>query len=240
MTAIFDEITAHLVDALTTRHADLIWDRNEKSPQARIDRDVRLAEQYLSGGPEVRLIRLWRNSHALVIPRGYARHARFPQISAASPLPILLRHSGGSAVVHGPHVINLSLIEGQNSAKPFDLDDNYTNLFCILEPAFASMGIRISSGTVTGSYCDGRHNICVGARKLAGTAAFVKQRARRRAVVTHASIVIENRADDMRAIATLQRALGRNCEIRPDMHTDLRHELSSARFSYIPRCRIAC
>ncbi|MBU6260558.1 MAG: lipoate--protein ligase, partial [Burkholderiales bacterium] len=78
--------------------------------------------------------------------------------------------TGGGPVPQGPGVWNLSLVWPAPAAVPTAADAVYRGLCARLAAALADLGLAAAPQPVAGSFCDGRYNLAVAGRKLAGTA----------------------------------------------------------------------
>lgn len=169
-------------------------------------------------------VRLWINSACLIVPRAMSRNAAFAMAagrSADAGWPVHARDSGGSTVVHRPGILNVSLFF-EGPAEGLAVDAVYGRLTGLLVDAFASLGVAADVGAVPGSYCDGRFNIRIDGRKIAGTACRVRRTTRRAAVLAHAVISVEgDPAADVTAVAGFERSLGLPAAYRADRHCTL-------------------
>jgi len=142
------------------------------TPEATVARDAALLEA-VRGGAEPATARVWENVRCLVVARADRRLPRFDAASAAlarSGWPVIVRESGGTAVPHGPGILSLSLAFRPPARIPCTLESTYDALCQPLEEALASLGVRAARGEVPGAFCDGRYDLAVAGRKLAGTA----------------------------------------------------------------------
>ncbi len=174
------------------RGARLIEDLDGGDPQAVLDRDRDLAEK-LRRGETVPVIRLWRNDTCLVVPQrdasrpGFAAAARQ---SAARGWPVILRQTGGTAVPHGPGILLLSQIYAAPAG--WGIDDGYRLLCRPLETLVRDLGLEPVLTEVPGAFCDGRFNLAVDGRKIAGTAQrWLSAPGGRRIVLAHALLLLD-------------------------------------------------
>ncbi len=118
-------------------------------------------------------MRIWRTGPCIAATAqeaarpGFARGARE---LAARGWPVLLRRSGGSAVPLTRGILNLSLIYAIEAFADASLATAYSILCRPLLETLRDCGIEASIGPVGGSFCDGRYNLVVNGRKIAGTA----------------------------------------------------------------------
>lgn len=135
---------------------------------------------------------LWGAPQGLIVPRSYERLSAWESAcsaSAAAGWPVQVRGSGGGIVPQGPGVLNLSLVWCSDSATPNRTDAIYLGLCDGLSAAFARLGIASRPQPVPGAFCDGRFNLAVDGRKLAGTAQAWRRVAGVPVVLAHAVIL---------------------------------------------------
>lgn len=207
---------------------------------AAIDRDSVLLDKVLASGETAAPVRLWVNPRCLVVPRAASRNPAFAAAAALSDAagwPVYLRDSGGATVVHRPGILNVSLF----STRPSDglaIDALYGRLVALLVAGFAALGTAADVGPVPGSYCDGRFNIRVAGRKIAGTACRVRRTNLSTAIVAHAVVSVEgDPAPDVAAVSAFERLLGLPGAYRADRHCTLEQVLGRPDVSRY--CRIS-
>ena len=187
---------------------------------AAIRRDDDLLAGLLASQATPSHIRLWTNSQCLVTPRTMASKPGFAEAQAAALAagwPVRLRESGGTTVVHRPGILNVSLLFAV-AADQAVIEAAYGRLADRILPALAVLKVADADvGAVPGSYCDGRFNIRIGGRKLAGTACRIRRTTGRAAVLAHASIVVEgDPASDLAAITAFETGIGLAADYRLD------------------------
>lgn len=134
-----------------------------------IDRDELFAAHCRAQTPV--LARVWTMGRCLVAPRRESRRANFAEASVAAQAegwPVVLRGSGGLTVPNGPGVLNLTI--AQLTSPGDDPARHYRRLCDLIGQVLAAHGARASIGAVPRAFCDGRFNVVVDGRKLAGTA----------------------------------------------------------------------
>jgi hypothetical protein len=165
--------------------------------------DIELAwlDDALAGHPRAVL---WHGVQGLVAPTSYRRHAALDAASAESAArgwPVRLRRSGGGVVPQGPAVLNVSLALAAEGAPGTLAEHLYDQLCGVLARALATLGIDARPRAVEGSFCDGRYNLAVGARKIAGTAQYWRRAHGRQAVLAHALLLVDADTDLLTAAA---------------------------------------
>lgn len=135
--------------------------------------------------------RIWRSRPLLVVSKKYRALADFDKAAAASErrgMPVRVRRSGGGAVPQGPGILNLSVAWRTSAGALAGSEDIYTTLCALLAQALGLRGTATPSA-VPGSFCDGRFNLAVGGRKIAGTAQFWRRAGDGHVVLAHALVL---------------------------------------------------
>jgi lipoate-protein ligase A len=136
---------------------------------------------------------IWECERALVVSQldtllpGFEDAARD---SAHDGWPVAVRKTGGSAVALGPGVLNFSVIESWRGTPP-TLAHGFDLVCTPIIRALAELGVTGTIGAAPGSFCDGRHNVLVDGRKIAGTAQRRTKRGEGGALLAHALILID-------------------------------------------------
>lgn len=223
------DIETRFVAVIRARAPRARIDLASSDPQAMIDRDTELAKTLADETSASPLVRIWANSRCLVASSTQARHPAFVGAAAAMEQRgwhVAVRKSAGTAVVHRPGIVNVSLF--LPGAAAIDIRAGYEALFDLLATSCADLGVQADMGWVPGSICDGRYNLRHERRKLAGTAAFVKAHGARHVQVVHASVMVAGDiAADLAAISAFDQAVGQAGDYAPDWHITL--EAAAAR-----------
>lgn len=80
---------------------------------------------------------------------------------------VVVRNSGGLAVVLDERVLNISLIFPEVE-KGIDINRGYDTMWALIQSMFADFPQRISAGEVVGSYCPGSYDLSINGKKFAG------------------------------------------------------------------------
>ena len=175
---------------------------------------------------------LWTAGRSLVVPSSMAQKPLFESAASASVVrgwPVVLRPSGGGVVPQGPGILNLAVVSVADGKKCQDP----VAFFQVLTDLIASTVTRVgavSIGPVNGSFCDGKFNVAVDGRKLAGTAqrwTIRNARSHEYAVLAHATILCA--ADIPASCAAVEYfcgELGEPISLDPDAHINLQEVLS--------------
>jgi len=138
---------------------------------------------------------LWEPLPALVVPGSYRRFKQFDAacaLSAAQGWPVSVRRSGGGLVPQGAGTVNLSLAWRTRARMGDAMEAVYTRLCGLLQQAIRPFGLATTLQAVQGSFCDGRFNLAVGGRKVAGTAQYWRRlSASEHVVLAHACLMVE-------------------------------------------------
>jgi len=138
----------------------------------RVARDAALLEAVRTGAAPA-TARVWENARCLVVARSDRRLPGFAAAAAAlaaAGWPVVVRESGGSAVPQGPGILSLSLAFRPAPGTPCTIESIYDALCRPVEDALARLGVAAARGEVPGAFCDGRYDLAVLGRKIAGTA----------------------------------------------------------------------
>jgi lipoate-protein ligase A len=208
----------------------VLIDDSHSTPQQGVDGDI-LRGAALSDGEL--LIRAWRNPLCLVASRrqaGLTAFAAARSVSEAAGWPVAVRRSGGTAVVHRPGVLNISLLAAQPRDRDLSVGGDYAMLLTVLRDMLAGIGVGCDQGDVPGAHCDGRYNLRWRGRKLAGTAGWIARPHGRTLRIFHASLLVGGAIEeDLRAIRRFETALGEPKEYSIDAHIGVEHILGDLR-----------
>jgi octanoyl-[GcvH]:protein N-octanoyltransferase len=115
---------------------------------------------------------IWRSQRALIVARGQAQWSKFEAAAtrlAREGWPVLVRRSGGGAFPIGPGTVQLAMI-ARYPDRGMSMDGVYDRLSFLIGSALAEFGIAARVGCTRGAFCDGRHDLVVADRKIAGVA----------------------------------------------------------------------
>ncbi|MBS2771395.1 biotin/lipoate A/B protein ligase family protein [Anoxybacillus rupiensis] len=80
---------------------------------------------------------------------------------------VMVRNSGGLAVVLDEGVLNISLIFSETK-KAIDINQGYEAMWALIQQMFASYGAIIEAKEIEGSYCPGSYDLSINGKKFAG------------------------------------------------------------------------
>src|SRR5690606_25647972 len=114
--------------------------------------------------------------------------------------PILLRDTGGEPVPQSPAVLNVALAyalpTGDDEGRR--IDSAYERLLEPLAVWLAEHDLKPGCASVPGAFCDGRFNLTLEGRKVAGTAQrWRRSRDGRPAVLAHAALLMNDCRESM-------------------------------------------
>jgi lipoate-protein ligase A len=138
---------------------------------------------------------VWEPSPCLVVPGSYRHHAAFDaacERSAHEGWPVRLRRSGGGLVPQAAGVLNFS--HAWRTALPMGdaMIPVYQALCALLQRVLAPFGLVTDCAAVAGSFCDGRYNLALDGRKVAGTAQYWQRLGpHEHVVLAHACLLVE-------------------------------------------------
>lgn len=138
--------------------------------------------------------RIWRSRSMSVVPRSYRNNHHFEAVRrqwAVRGIPVVVRPSGGGAVPLEEGILNLSLAWHTRLPALTDADGIYRALCRLLAEPLERLGIECQTQAVPDSFCDGRFNLSVGGRKVAGTAQHWSRAGAGYVVMAHALLVVE-------------------------------------------------
>ncbi len=167
--------------------------------------------------------------NGIVVPRSYPQGKPGFQAAcntlAAEGLSVHVRLSGGGVVPQGAGVVNLHLGYFADTPNPLPVAEAHYQALChILDKLFRHFGIATTAQTVQGSFCDGRYNLAVNGRKIAGTAQHWqrdKSAPNRYRVLSHAVILAADPAMLTERANRFEAALGSDIRYRTDKTTSL-------------------
>lgn len=136
---------------------------------------------------------IWRMKKCLVVPRretSFPSYARAACVSASRGWPVVVRSSGGAAVPNGPGILNLTIASYPSAPE---MEEGYRLLSSVIIQALDIQGVAATTGSIEGSYCDGRYNVVIGGKKVAGTAQrWIKHPvSQRTTIISHAAISVD-------------------------------------------------
>lgn len=165
---------------------------------------------------------LWQGAPGLTVPRHCTTAPGW--IEASRRHTVHVRASGGGVVPQGPGVLALSLIWRADAGAPTASDAVYAELCARLAAGLLRLGIVATPQAVAGSFCDGRFNLAVDGRKIAGSAQSWRRIGGHMIVLAHAVIIATADPHALTDAANaFERDLGRGRYYRADALTSVAH-----------------
>lgn len=201
------DVEAQVLAALLEEAPGARIDPPSPCPQSNVDCDLALLDAALASSDPSRRVRIWTNSVCVVVSKRLAAQGPIAGLAArlrASGVALAVRASGGTAVVHRPGVLNISLAQVDRPGA--SMAGAYGELTGLLSRALQRLGLATEVGPAQGACCDGAHNLLWQGRKLAGTAAVVRRRDGRTGRLVHGSLVVWGDVlDDIRLVQLAER-----------------------------------
>ncbi|MDA7088571.1 lipoate--protein ligase family protein [Pseudomonas sp. SA3-5] len=172
--------------------------------EAGLDAERQLLDSVHAGALDCGLL-FWRpQDAALVMPRRLSRLDGFITAQAAcvqQGWPVALRDTGGEPVPQSPAVLNVALAYAVPASDDEQkrIETAYLRLCEPLRAWLRGLGLDPGLGEVDGAFCDGRYNVTLKQRKLAGTAQRWRRRPSdgRHLCLVHAAVLLENQRQAM-------------------------------------------
>lgn len=201
------------------------------APEPALAGDTTLLEEVAAGAPA--LARLWRMTHALIVPARVSSLPGFTEAcatSAANNWPVLVRATGGAPVPQFPGMLNIALAYRMGEGTPWSIDDAYRHLAAVLTDALKPLGLDAVTGEIADAFCPGRYDLSLGGRKIAGLAQRRKRAATGgQAILAHACLLVTgDLAGPFGALAAFEDAFMPTRKWRIEAATPLAAHLSSA------------
>ncbi|MDQ0257404.1 octanoyl-[GcvH]:protein N-octanoyltransferase [Evansella vedderi] len=123
----------------------------------------------ISEKPDWGIARTWVHEKTVVL--GIQDH-RLPHIEngiaflQGQGYEVIVRNSGGLAVVLDKDVLNISLVFQDN--KGMSIDHGYELMVSMIRLLLGELGNSVVDGEVKESYCPGRYDLSIGGKKFAG------------------------------------------------------------------------
>lgn len=199
----------------------LLLDRDTPEDGMAIERG--LLERAADGGPASAV---WEPAQSIVVPGSYRRFDRFTMLCdrfASRGWPVSVRRSGGGLVPQGPGMVNVSLAWRTRAGIGHAMEAVYLALCRLLQQVIDPFGVPTTLQAVAGSFCDGRYNLALEGRKVAGTAQYWQRiSASEHVVLAHACLLVEADIGTLtRRANEFEAQLGNDREYRLDAITNL-------------------
>ena len=123
----------------------------------------------VGNGASSSVLRTWVHQPTIVLG---IQDSRLPHLKEGvqflreSGYDVIVRNSGGLAVVLDKNILNLSLIVKET--RGLTIDAGYEMMYAIIQTMFADLPVDIAAKEIIGSYCSGSYDLSIGNRKFAG------------------------------------------------------------------------
>jgi lipoate-protein ligase A len=162
------------------------------APEPALAGDIALLERVSAGAPAA--ARLWRMTHALIVPSRISSLPGFTEAAAKSATndwPVLVRATGGAPVPQFPGMLNVALAYRMGEGTTWSIDDAYRHLAGLLSDALKPFGLDPVTGEIADAFCPGRYDLSLEGRKIAGLAQRRKRAASGgQAILAHACLLV--------------------------------------------------
>lgn len=177
------------------------WDQSisaqTKSALESFAADDVLCEE-VGNGESLPTIRTWVHSDTVVL--GIQDH-RLPYVHDGIELlksrsyDVIVRNSGGLAVVLDRGVLNISLVFSEKD-QSVDIPTAYEAMVDLIKQLFPTLAERMVVEEVVGSYCPGTYDMSIGGKKFAG----ISQRRMRSGIAVQIYLCIEGSGQERAAL----------------------------------------
>ena len=166
-------------------------------------------------------------ANALVCPAAYQNRAGFARAavrSGARGWPVLFRSTGGGAAPQGPGALNFAV--SVTVGEGFKMERGYQLLIQPIRAALGHGGRKLAVGAINNSFCDGRWNLSINGKKVAGAAQRWRRAGRGKTRILAHAVILTGGAivPGVAAIGALHRDL-RLGPVRAESHTTLDDEI---------------
>ena len=175
---------------------------------------------------------IWRSRQALIVTRGQTHWPGFAATAAALAergWPVVARRSGGGAFPIGLGTIQIAMVQ-RNPGFGLSIETYYERLGALIIAALREFGIAAQVGATPGAFCNGRHDLVIAGRKVAGLAQHWRPCGDgERCVTAAASVLVEADMRELTAIVDLFHAgCGQTIDIRVEAMTTVRDHCAAA------------
>ena len=163
-------------------------------------------------------ISFWSQRPCIVAPtsiRGRNGFEHAAKRAAEAGWPVHLRRSGGGAVYHHQGVLCVGIYL-KSSETELTIEAGYRCLADLIIQAGAAFGVNMTTGAAPNAPCDGRFNISVDGRKIAGLAMRSRTVKKCANMLVHAYFHVDGPLEEPLAVIEMfEHALGVGCSYPP-------------------------
>lgn len=202
-----------------------------------LQREYEIADEIAAGGRGPAIF-IWRSQPALIVTRSQTHWPGFAAAAVASAQmgwPVLVRRSGGGTFPIGPGTVQLAMM-AKYPGQSLSMDRVYDRLGILIRAALADFCIAALAGDAPGAFCDGRHDLVVDNRKIAGLAQHWRPCGRaERCVTASASVLVGADLDELTQIIDRFHMLcGQTIAIRREAMTTVRDNCNPGASDNLP------
>ncbi|WP_071461434.1 lipoate--protein ligase family protein [Bacillus massilinigeriensis] len=136
---------------------------------------------------------------------------------------VIVRNSGGLAVVLDEGVLNLTLVFPEKE-KGIDINRGYDAMMMMVKEVFADFGAIIEAREIEGSYCPGSYDLSIGGKKFAG----ISQRRIRKGVAVQIYLCVSGSGSERAELIGKFYELAKKGEVAKGDFPDIRPEVMAS------------
>ncbi|MFQ3191483.1 MAG: octanoyl-[GcvH]:protein N-octanoyltransferase [Paraglaciecola sp.] len=195
--------------------------------EAALAHEKSMLERVTSGQVD-QALSIWSAQQSIVVPKRMLSLASFAQASAKSAKegwPVYARNTGGDATPQGYGVLNVSYAYAVMQQSKPSIKHAYHELCTPISDFISTLGYQPEYLSIPAAFCDGKYNIGVVGRKLAGTAqrwAARKDEQKTTVLFAHALILVNaNISKGTSAINRLFKYCGQEQSVEEEAHINM-------------------
>jgi len=195
-------------------------------PEYALECEAALHEEVVAGRRKTGCL-VWATNPCLIAPRSYLRRETFADARRKMKelgWPVYIRPSGGDVTPQGVGTLNVSTVFRVRKDDDRNVEAIYHWLCDPLISWVESLGKQASYGSINQSFCNGRFNVAVEGRKLAGTAQRWRACSSRNgdwAILAHAIVLVEAAIEDgVSAVNRFYEYCGIEDRVSPESHVN--------------------
>ena len=196
-------------------------------PEYALEREAALLEEVVTGQRDTGCL-IWTTNPCLIAPRSYLRSQAFPDACRKMKQlgwPVYVRPTGGDVTPQGLGTFNVSTVFRVKKEEDRNVEAVYRWLCDPLIEWVDSLGKKAGCGSINQSFCDGRFNVAVEGRKLAGTAQRWRACSSRNgdwAVLAHAIVLVDAAIESgVAAVNRFYECCKIEDRVKPESHVNL-------------------
>lgn len=179
----------------------------------------------ITAGVRAPTIFVWQCQRALIVAHSQTRWPGYGAAAAAltdTGWPVLVRWSGGGAFPIGPGTVQIAMIARYPDHR-ISMDSIYERLSFLIGSALAEFGVAVRIGGTPGAFCNGRRDLVVGDRKIAGLAQHWRPSDRgQRSVTAEASVLVNADLGELTSVVNRFHAMcGQTTDFRAEAMTTI-------------------